>query len=156
MLIFIIANLINVIIQTVKSLVTIKSNKYVAAVVNALAYGFYTYIVILMTGDLPLLQKCIVVGAVNLIGVFIVKLIEERKTKIKMWRIEATIKRIHQQALSDELTKINVGFSILYIRNSERVVIFIYSPSKESSRKIKTILTKYDARYFVTTEDKEL
>ena len=156
MLIFIIANLINVIIQTVKSLVTIKSNKYVAAVVNALAYGFYTYIVILMTGDLPLLQKCIVVGAVNLIGVFIVKLIEERKTKIKMWRIEATIKRIHQQALSDELTKINVGFSILYIRNSERIVIFIYSPSKESSHKIKTILMKYDARYFVTTEDKEL
>ena len=155
MLIFIIANLINVIIQTVKSLVTIKSNKYVAAIVNALAYGFYTYIVVLMTGDLPLLQKCIVVGAVNLIGVFIVKLIEERKTKIKMWRIEATIKRIHQQALSDELTKINVGFSILYIRNSERVVILIYSPSKESSHKIKTILMKYDARYFVT-EDKEL
>lgn len=156
MLIFIIANLINVIIQTVKSLVTIKSNKYVAAIVNALAYGFYTYIVILMTGDLPLFQKCIVVGAVNLIGVFIVKLIEERKAKIKMWRIEATIKRIHQQALSDELTKINVGFSILYIRNSERIVIFIYSPSKESSHKIKTILMKYDARYFVTTEDKEL
>lgn len=155
MLIFIIANLINVIIQTVKSLVTIKCNKYVAAFVNAVAYGFYTWIVVLMTGDLPLLEKCLIVGAVNLVGVFAVKLVEEQKTKIKMWRIEATIKRIHQQALSDELTKINVGFSILYIRNSERVVILIYSPSKESSHKIKTILMKYDARYFVT-EDKEL
>lgn len=155
MLIFIIANLINVIIQTVKSLVTIKCNKYVAAFVNAVAYGFYTWIVVLMTGDLPLLEKCLIVGAVNLVGVFAVKLVEERKTKIKMWRIEATIKRIHQQALSDELTKINIGFSILYIRNSERVVVFIYSPSKESSHKIKTILMKYDARYFVT-EDKEL
>lgn len=156
MLIFFLANLINVIIQTFKSIITIKGNKYVAALINAIAYGFYTWIVVLMTGDLPLLEKCLIVGAVNLIGVFIVKLIEERKTKIKMWRIEATIKRIHQQALSEELTKINVGFSILYIKNSERVVIFIYSPSKESSRKIKTILMKYDARYFVTTEDRKL
>ena len=156
MIIFILANLINVIIQTLKSIITIKGNKYVAALINAVAYGFYTWIVVLMTSDLPLLEKCLIVGTVNLIGVFIVKLIEERKTKIKMWRIEATIKRIHQQALSDELIKINVGFSILYVRNSERVVIFIYSPSKESSHKIKTILMKYDARYFVTTEDKEL
>lgn len=155
MLIFFLANLVNVIIQTFKSIITIKGNKYVAALINAIAYGFYTWIVVLMTGDLPLLEKCLIVGAVNLIGVFIVKLIEERKTKIKMWRIEATIKRIHQQTLSEELTKINVGFSILDIRNSERVVIFIYSPSKESSREIKTILMRYEARYFVT-EDKEL
>lgn len=155
MLIFIIANLINVIIQTVKSLVTIKCNKYVAAFVNAVAYGFYTWIVVLMTGDLPLLEKCLIVGAVNLVGVFAVKLVEEQKTKIKLWRIEATIKKVHQKALSEELIKIDVGFSILNIENSERTVVFIYSPSKEKSRRIKTILIKYEARYFVT-EDKEL
>ena len=65
---FIIFNIINVIIQTVKSLATIKCGKTVAAVVNAIAYGLYTYIVVLTVCDLPLWLKVAVVGGANLIG----------------------------------------------------------------------------------------
>ena len=42
LLVFIFANIVNVIIQTIKSLCTIKCGKGMAALVNALAYGFYT------------------------------------------------------------------------------------------------------------------
>ena len=51
---FAIFNVINVSIQTIKSIVTIKCNKWVAAIVNAVAYGLYTYMVVLTTSDLDL------------------------------------------------------------------------------------------------------
>ena len=43
---FIILNVVNVLIQTVKSICTVKCGKVVASIVNALAYGLYTYVVI--------------------------------------------------------------------------------------------------------------
>ena len=78
LIIFIVANIINVVIQTIKSICTINCGKWTAAWVNALAYGFYTYIVILMSADLPLLSKCIIIGLCNLIGVYVVKFFEEK------------------------------------------------------------------------------
>ena len=78
---FAIFNVINVIIQTIKSIVTIKCNKYIAAVVNAIAYGLYTYIVVLTASDLDLWFKISVTAAANLVGVFVVKWVEEKKKK---------------------------------------------------------------------------
>ena len=43
---YVLFNVLNVIIQTIKSIVTIKCNKYIASIVNAVAYGLYTYIII--------------------------------------------------------------------------------------------------------------
>ena len=47
LILFVICNIANVIIQTVKSLVTVKGSPIAAAVVNAIAYGFYTYIIVI-------------------------------------------------------------------------------------------------------------
>ena len=54
LIIFIALNIVNVIIQTVKSLATVKCGKTVAAVVNAVAYGLYTVVVVYTVCDLPL------------------------------------------------------------------------------------------------------
>lgn len=43
LILFIVMNVLNVVIQTVKSIATIKCGKTVAAIVNAFAYGLYTY-----------------------------------------------------------------------------------------------------------------
>lgn len=89
--IFIVANLLNVVIQTVKSIATIKCGKWGASIINALAYGFYTYIVVLTVCDLPLIFKCLVVAVANLVGVFIVKLFEEKARKDKLWKVEVAV-----------------------------------------------------------------
>ena len=73
LIIFIILNILNVIIQTVKSLCTINGGKIVAAVANAIAYGFYTIVIIYMVCDLPLATKVVIVAICNFIGVFFVK-----------------------------------------------------------------------------------
>lgn len=88
---FIVFNIINVIIQTIKSIATVKCGKTVAALVNAVAYGLYTYIVVLTVCDLPMWLKVLVVGGANLVGVFVVKLGEERARKDKLWKIEMAI-----------------------------------------------------------------
>ena len=91
--IFVVLNVVNVVIQTVKSICTIKCGKIVAAIVNAVAYGLYTYIVVLTMCDLPLLAKCLIVAGANFVGVFVVKFIEEKARKDKLWLVKITINK---------------------------------------------------------------
>ena len=91
LILFIVFNILNVIIQTIKSIATIKCGKAVAAIINAVAYGLYTYIVVLTMCDLPLLWKCFIVAGCNFVGVFTVKWFEEKARKDKLWKVELTI-----------------------------------------------------------------
>ena len=88
---FILLNIANVVIQTVKSICTVKSGKTVAAIVNEVAYGLYTVVIVYTVCDLPLYLKAIIVAVANLIGVYVVKLIEEKARKDKLWKVELTI-----------------------------------------------------------------
>ena len=92
LVLFIILNIVNVIIQTVKSLVTVKCGKGVAAAINALAYGLYTIVVVYMMCDLPLFLKAFIIAMCNLVGVYIVKRIEQKSTRGKMWKVQMTVK----------------------------------------------------------------
>ena len=111
LILFIIFNVINVIIQTVKSLATIKCGKTVAALVNAVAYGLYTYIVVLTVCDLPLWLKVVVVGVANLIGVYVVKFFEEKARKDKIWLVKTTIPTENAEQAKHFLENANIPFT---------------------------------------------
>ena len=146
---FIIFNIINVIIQTVKSIATIKCGKTVAAFVNAVAYGLYTYIVMLTVCDLPLWIKVAVVGGANLIGVYVVKLIEEKSRKDRLWKVESSVLKEKASNLHHDLVTAKVSHN--YIENVGKYTVFnIYCPTQNESQKAKEILNKYDAKYFVS------
>ena len=145
---FVILNIINVIIQTVKSLATVKCGKTVASIVNAVAYGLYTVVVVYTVCDLPLWLKVAVVGVANLIGVYVVKLIEEKSRKDKLWKVECTVPQENAYYLAIEL-KNQVPFN--YIENVGKYAIFnIYCATQEQSATVKLILNEYNAKYFVT------
>ena len=152
MISFVIFNVINVIIQTIKSIVTIKCNKYVAAVVNAIAYGLYTYIVVLTASDLDLWFKITVTAAANLVGVFVVKWVEEKKRKDKLWKVEATIKNDNIWPEDDDcmidLRKTDIPFN--YIDINKYIIINCYCATQKDSTIVKEILDKYNAKYFVS------
>ena len=151
---FVIFNIINVIIQTVKSIVTIKCNKWVAAIVNAIAYGLYTYIVVLTASDLDLWFKIFVTAAANLVGVFVVKWVEEKKRKDKLWKVEATIDWDIDENVKQDLTENGLVYN--YIELGTRWTIFnIFCTTQEQSAKAKRILNNYHAKYFVS-ESKNL
>lgn len=149
---FVILNIVNVIIQTVKSLATVKCGKTVASIVNAVAYGLYTVVVVYTVCDLPLWLKVVVVGVANLIGVYVVKLIEEKSRKDKLWQVQATIPKKYTNAVHLDLKDIPHS----YIENIGNYTIFnFYCATQKDSTKVKEIINQYEAKYFVT-ESKNL
>ena len=111
LILFIVLNAINVVIQTIKSLCTINCGKTVAALVNALAYGFYTVVVIYMVCDLPLLWKVLIVGACNFVGVFLVKWVEEKMRKDKIWLVKMTIPNEYAEQAKQLLRQADIPFT---------------------------------------------
>lgn len=144
---YIVFNILNVILQTVKSIATIKCSKWVAACVNAVAYGLYTYIVVLTASDLNLWFKIAVTAFANLVGVFVVKLVEEKNRKDKLWKVEATIPAQWREAVHHDLRTIPHN----YIDDVGKYCIFnFYCATQEESAKVKTIINQYEAKYFVS------
>ena len=148
LLLFVLMNILNVIIQTVKSLVTVKCGKTTAAIVNAIAYGLYTYIVVLTMCELPLLVKCIVVAFCNFVGVYLVKWGEEKARKDKLWKVEATIPANLAESLLFHLEQRNIPYN--YIDINKYVIFNCYCETQAQSAKIREILEMHDAKYFVS------
>ena len=146
---YIVFNILNVIIQTIKSIVTIKCNKWVAAVVNAVAYGLYTYIIVLTAADLDLGFKIAVTAGANLIGVFIVKWVEEKKRKDQLWKVEATISEKDTAQLHEDLEKFDIPHN--YIENVGKYSVFnIFCATQNESVRVKGLLELYKAKFFVS------
>lgn len=146
---FIILNVVNVIIQTVKSIATIKCGKTMAAIVNAIAYGLYTVVVVYTVCELPLWLKVVVVGGANLVGVYLVKLFEEKGRKDKLWKVEATVYEPYTESLHNDLKNAELPHN--YIEEIGKYTIFnVYCETQEDSRKAKEILDYHKAKYFVS------
>lgn len=148
---FIIFNTINVILQTIKSIATIKCNKYIASLVNAIAYGLYTYILVLTNCDLDLWSKILTVAFANLIGVFIVKTFEEKSKKDKIWKIEFSVTSDNTKSV-DELLKL-AKVSHNYVNVGDYVTFNAYTLTQKESESVKEIIKKYNAKYFVTEQN---
>lgn len=145
---FILLNIANVIIQTVKSIATIKCGKAVAALVNAIAYGLYTVVTVFMLCELPLMWKAIIVAVCNLVGVYVVKLVEEKSRKDKLWKVEATVYEPYRKSLIVALGKADIPFN--YINGVGKYVLFnIYCATQAQSKEAKRLLDYHKAKYFV-------
>lgn len=149
LLVFIGLNIANVIIQTVKSIATVKCGKVSAAAINAVAYGLYTIVTVYLMCELDLYLKAGIVALCNLIGVYIVKLIEEKARKDKLWKVEATI---HTAEDAKEIAGLlaRAGIPYNYIDIHRYVLINCYCATQKQSRGVKSILDTYGAKYFVS------
>lgn len=147
--IFIVLNIINVIIQTVKSIATVKCGKVSASIINAVAYGLYTVVTVYMLCELSLGLKALIVALANLVGVYVVKLIEEKGRKDKLWKVEATVLRGWTKALHKDLVEAEISHN--YLENVGKYTLFnIFCENQTQSTKAKEILSKYEAKYFVS------
>ena len=152
LILFIVMNIVNVVIQTIKSIATIKCGKTAAAIVNAVAYGLYTYIVVLTMCDLPLLAKCLIVAGANFVGVYVVKFFEEKARKDKLWKVEATVQNVihFTDYIKNQCEQHKVPYSIINVENVDYVVFNFYCATQEKSRIVKQICDGCNAKYFVS------
>ncbi len=147
---FVILNFINVLVNTARSLTTVKGGKWVASVMNALCYGYYTVIIVITaTYEMPLLMKCIAVAIVNFVGVFTIKFCEEKMQKEKRWVFLATAK-IENNAIIEVAKKLKtLEIKLLYteVVANELYSLQIFSNNKKESEMITAILENYDIKY---------
>lgn len=136
-ILFCVLNIANVVIQTVKSLATIKCGKGVASLVNAVAYGLYTVVVVYTVCDLPLWLKVLVVAVSNLIGVFVVKWLEEKSRKDKLWKVEMAIPLESSDYVIRYLKQTTIPFNFHYL--GKWCMFNCYCSNQESTKLITQI-----------------
>ena len=146
LIIFIVLNVVNVIIQTIKSIATIKCGKTVAALVNAGTYALYTVVLVYTMCDLPLWAKATIVGLCNLVGVWVVKWGEEKARKDKLWKVELTVPHRYLDSVDWDLRTVPHS----YIDIDKYVIFNFYCATQAESKKVKDIAEQYQAKYFVS------
>lgn len=156
LILFIVLSIINVIVQTFKSLFTIHGNKFTASAINAIAYGFYTIMIVYTVCDLPLWQKALITALANLIGVYLVKLAEEKLRKDKLWKIEATVLPEDVNSIANECIENDIDYNYNTVEGKHNYYSFsFYCPEQKDSAKVAKILKKYNCKWFVS-ESKNL
>lgn len=109
LIIFVVLNIVNVVVQTVKSIVTVNGSPMSAAVVNAVTFAIYTIVVVYMTAEgLGIFWKALIIGIVNFVGVYVVKLIEAKARKDKLWKVEVACPIVYADDLHKLLTEYNI------------------------------------------------
>lgn len=149
LILFAVATAINVILSTVKSLLTIKAGKTVAALANAITYGFYTWVIILTNVDgIDLWAKMGITALCNFIGVFIVKLIEEKARKDKMWLVKMTIPNKHAEQAKNLLTEFNISFT--YYDLTKYFVFDTFCETQKETSKVMNVCSICGGKAFAT------
>ena len=91
LIIFVVLSLINVIMSTIKSVLTVKSSKGVATIANAIYYSFYT-LVVKQLASVDYVTAFVVTLVCNLVGVYLGFVIMDLFKKEKVWRVTITAK----------------------------------------------------------------
>lgn len=147
LIIFALCTLLNVVLATIKSVMTIKGTKISAAVWNALSFGLYSYIVILTaTADLTTLEKVVVTVVCNLIGVYGVKWVEEKMRKDKMWKLEMTVLAIEADAMHKALEDADIPNH--YTDAGRHAAFSCYCSTKAETDTALAIGEKFNAKTF--------
>lgn len=152
-LLFALCTAVNVILSTIKSILTVKGGKLSASFINALTYGFYSYVIVLTSADgMPIWLKMAITAVCNFVGVYLVRWIEEKARKDKLWKVELTVPTKYTNTIDFDLHDVPHS----YIELSDKHTLFnFYCATQKESAKVKAIANQYEAKYFVA-ESKNL
>lgn len=152
--VFFVCSLINVILNTLKTIIMHKEQKISSTIINAITYGFYAIIVVMTASALDLWITILITIVANAIGVYGSMWLLERFKKDSLWEITATIKDNQHQLeyVCDCFVKENIKFNILRTWDNKEMVFHIYSESQSQSIYIKKVLDGIGAKYIVHEE----
>lgn len=152
-LLFALCTAVNVILSTIKSILTVKGGKFSASFINAITYGFYSYVIVLTSADgMPIWVKMAITAICNFMGVYLVKWIEEKARKDRLWKVELTVPTKYTNTIDFDLHDVPHS----YIELSDKHTLFnFYCATQKESAKVKAIANQYEAKYFVA-ESKNL
>lgn len=141
---------INVVLSTMKTVLTVKANKHIATLINTATYTFYAGVVKLLT-DQPMVVVIIVTFLTNIIGVYLAMFILEKSRKDVLWKVEVTVKHEVAEELHQRMAEVPHSYIIV----GKNVLFNFYCETQKESAMVKAIVKEYDAKYFVA-ESKRL
>ena len=122
-ILFLVLQLVNVILSTLKSLLTIKGNKWHAVIANGIYFGYYTFIIkaigdtesfevfgIMLDGTITM---AVITVLTNFIGVYFSLTLLEKLRKDKLWLLKVTIKSEEAEGFIKELVNSKMSFIVL-------------------------------------------
>lgn len=149
LLTFIILSTINVVFSTIRSITTIKSGKAVASLISGGYFAFYNIMLIYTVADFPMWEKCVITFVCNVLGVWVVKWIEEKMRKDKLWKVEVTVPNEEVERLLSDCLYMNIEH-YNYIDAYQYKVFNFYCATQKESMMVKELLKNYKVKYFVT------
>ena len=149
--VFTVCQLINVALNTAKTIIMHKEEKISSSVINAITYGFYAIIVVMTASALPLWITIVISALTNLFGVYGSMWLLDRFKKDSLWEITATVSEDESKHLATMLDLNNYSYTQLQASN-KKVVFNIYSHNQKESAWIKFYLDTGGAKYIVHEE----
>jgi uncharacterized protein YebE (UPF0316 family) len=144
-LIFIIATIVNVTLSTIRALCTIKGGKWLSATTNAVCYGFYPLIVMLTAkGTVDILINMLITAVVNFVCVWIIKLVEEKARKDKLWKVEVACPMVHSDDLHELLKENNIPHN--YVMVGSWVMFNCYCMTQKDTQVVIDLSTKRECK----------
>ena len=154
-IVFTICQLVNVALNTAKTIIMHKEEKISSAIINAITYGFYAIIVVMTASALPLWITIIITIITNLIGVYGSMWLLDRFKKDSLWEITATIEDDNSKVdfLCHHFTATEkIKFNIIKTWDNKELIFHIYSDNQKQSAYIKHFLDLVNAKYIVHEE----
>ena len=140
--IFAIATIVNVTLSTIRSICTIKCGKWLSAISNAICYGFYPLIVMLTAKDTVTIWVNMAITAVaNFICVWLIKLVEEKAKKDKLWKIEVAVPCVKTVEFHHLL---NIPHN--YMQVGEWTMFNCYCNTQNDSKTVVELAKKYNGK----------
>ena len=142
-IIFFIITLINVILSTIKSILTVKASRGIASLINAISYGFYAMVVKQMA---TVSLEIVIISTVicNLIGVNFSMWLLDKFKKDVLWKITVIPQTKFFENIRAELVLNNLGFNEYPIitKYGNQMAFDIFSNNQNESKNVKEILNR--------------
>lgn len=146
-IIFAIATVINVTLSTIRSLCTINGGKWLSATTNAICYGFYPLIVMLTAqGTVDIIINMCITAVANFICVWIIKFIEEKARKDKLWKVEMAIPFNKADNVISKLKIVKNAIPFNYNYLGKWCVFNCYCTTQEQSRAVADLARHYEGK----------
>lgn len=143
-IVFFLMQFINVVLSTMKTILTVKANKHIAMLINTLTYTFYSGVVKLLTAQ-PMIVVLVTTAVTNMLGVYIAMFILEKTKKDVLWKVEVTVPNAVAEELHDKMCDVPHS----YIEVGKNTLFNFYCDTQKESAKVKEIVKEYNAKYFV-------
>ena len=153
LILYLMLQITNVILATIKSIVTIKGSKLSAALMNALSYSVNIVVVIYTVMDFSIWIKILITAITNFTGTYLGVYITEKLRKDRLWEIKATVITVNDYINIKNALKAqsHIIYNSMTLDDNQGYLFYVYTKNKQQSKIVRDILWQNNA-YTVADE----